>query len=118
MDASVSLLAEITRVTGEVEILAMIAGLAVCLWIMYQVLIKKNAEMKKKLTGLRGLTPAIMLAIMEFIPASVLDVFGPLAVEKSVTAIFSIVTAGLLGYILAWIILYVLDYIKPDILGD
>jgi len=112
-----SLLAQATiSATGGVGTLAMLAGLAVYGYILYQVVAKKDTEIKKKLTGLRGLTPAIVLAIMTFIPGSVLAVFGP--AEALVTAIFSVMTAGLLGYLLAWVTLYVLDYVQPDILPD
>jgi len=111
------LLAQATvTATGGVGTLAMLTGLAVFAYIVYQVLVKKNAEIRKKLIGLRGLTPAIVLAIMTFIPASVLAVFGP--AEALVTAVFSIMTAGLLGYLLAWVTLYVLDYVQPEILPD
>ena len=101
---------------GGVGTLSTIVGLGVFGYIVYAVLVQKNTEIKKKLTGLRGLLPAIVLGIMTIIPASVLAVFGP--AEALVTAIFSIMTSGLVGYLLAWVTLYVIDYIQPDVLPD
>lgn len=113
----VSLLAQtVSGAVGGIGTLAMITGLGVFVFILYQVVAQKNAEIRKKMVGLRGLTPAIMLAIMSFVPASILALFGP--AEAFVTAIFSVMTSGLLGYVLAWVALYVLDYIQPDILPD
>jgi len=112
-----SLLAQSTLgATGGVGTLAMVVGLAVFGYILYQVVVKKDANIRKKLIGLRGLTPAIVLAIMTFIPGSVLAVFGP--AEALVTAVFTVMTAGLVGYLLAWVTLYVLDYVQPDLLPD
>jgi len=112
-----SLLAQaVTSTTGGVGTLATITGLLVCFYIVYQVLAKKNREIAKKVIGLRGLTPAIILAIMAFIPATAMAVFGP--AEAFVTAIFSVLIAAFVGYIAAWGILYICDLFQPEILPD
>jgi len=112
-----SLLAQATfGATGGVGTLATITGLLVCFYLVYQVLAKKNKELAKKLIGLRGLTPAIILAIMAFIPGTAMAIFGP--AEPFVTAIFSVMIAAFIGYIAAWGILYICDLFQPEVLPD
>ena len=102
--------------TGGVGTISMITGLAVFLYIVYKVLVKKDETARRKLVGLRGLVPAVVLAIMTFIPASVLALFGP--AQTLVTAVFSIMTAGLVGYLLAWVTLHVVDWVQENILPE
>jgi len=112
-----SLLSQATfGVTGGVGTLATVVGLLVCFYLVYQVIVKKNRELSKKLIGLRGLTPAIILAIMAFIPASAMAIFGP--AEPFITAIFSVMIAAFIGYVAAWGILYICDLFQPEVLPD
>lgn len=91
-----------------------VIALAVFGYLVYAVYYKKNSALKEKVSGLKGLIPAILLGIMAIIPASSLALFGAGTGAEVIMLIMTVFTSGLMGYLLGYVALHVIDVFDPQ----
>ena len=88
--------------------------LAVFAYLVYAVYYKRNAALKEKVSGLKGLIPAILLGVMALIPASSLALFGSGTGAELIMLILTVFTSGLMGYLFGYIALNIIDIFDPE----
>ena len=112
-----SLLSQITMV-GSADMATLYTGIAmlVFLGIAYMVIFKKNRDLREKMKGFKGLIPVILLVALTLIPASSMLIFGTSSVI--LIQMLTILTAGMMGYFMIYVTLYLLDLVMPDVIPD